>query len=853
MSDSAACDRAFDHWVLSPHSRIYDWMPDIVAMLSASVVSHLILNKGVLPALRVGFHKKLPISVKGFLMQVGQKRFLNFGPPLVHVGVTFLNLYTFMTIHSKVTDHAVARPWKRARKSEHLFDQYLEVQEEFSRIEKANFVHKPKMSTACLDVVQRRKQLAKINRDHNAWAYAETQLKLSMAEKGCERYSTQTPKVIRLLGKYAQQQTDWRSFNLETAWMAFTGWQESVGKLIESHEYGYNIYYDFFQKHAWFKGEEHASKNPYQDTSPAVTQANEKSLHEISLKLTERIDSYFLKETEFAQHPEYYTSLFATEGTEASESTGENSDENSDKNDNLNNEQINFLNNLTETQTSLFALRNFLWQTSNNLGNNSGKDQEQLVSSFVAILQEIVGGEFSTKTTKVFSELREIVLADLPSKDNNMAYLDKLNAEKDQIFPSFKSEHPKRMQRIQTPRSVDYLLTSMVCGPKAENLSEKLSPETLKIMENIESADVGDSSLSEEFGASMDKIYAQTKEFKSPLIKEPFFGIGYQFIPPRIVKEDVPDNFCNQSYNTTKNTNDKKDHSLSPRLSKYHKYQATNYTPYNILIKNEKTGDDYHGLLPYLKDHIPQQLLEINNDNGKLQFDVWWGDHVKPIFYKKIGELRHEYRQLMEQQFFPAFYSEEIKTQQVSLSDENYQRWKALENQWIVDDKHVPLLREKPNETHRPEGHLSKPKELTLPNGVMKSFRQEIPIWLGFLHRLTYSSRYNSVDRLLLLKKGKIIINKINEMEESLRDFSTSQGVGFMEAYQEIGKTLEEIGQLFEVNLRELQQMPPKDRIASKSWPVEQQITALTLLRLASVAQELMDHRGILQLIPDEK
>ncbi len=371
------------------------------------------------------------------------------------------------------------------------------------------------------------------------------------------------------------------------------------------------------------------------------------------------------------------------------------------------------------------------------------------------------------------------------------SHLDEIENNPEIIIPYFKETHPKSVHNINTTRTVDYLLTSMICGPDAEN-----KPNSL--------------------------------------IKDPLVGVSYKFVPPRVL-ENIHPAFCLQRFPVIDRPNK-------------HFQDHYKYNPHDIIIDTSR--GTYEGILPLINSHLRRDL--IGSTNGVLNFNSWWEKNILPSFNKTVDKLRDEYRKMMTNLFFPAFQSKDFEAIKVSLNQDHYQIWKNQEQQWNIGQHFVPLLRKKnKRRPHLSAGLASKAneevKELLLPKGITSSLFQEVPIWLNLLQRL---NKKFSINNSTFTLYGKILILSLEEMLEAV-NFSTIQGKNFNAAYEKALQATSEIARLFKIDLMKIRQMNPQERLELKKLPLEQQIAISSLLRLQDLSQNLENYRAILQLIED--
>lgn len=220
------------------------------------------------------------------------------------------------------------------------------------------------------------------------------------------------------------------------------------------------------------------------------------------------------------------------------------------------------------------------------------------------------------------------------------------------------------------PRSmVDYLLTSMVCGPEADlrlTDQQKLkiyrdsqrssfdvtARPTAERQKEIDSVRVDDARVLFEVERYKQSVtnpkFLLSKPFDAPskdAVMFQFHAIGAFFRPPKIIS-GVDFDFCGQKQNVA----------ISPNSFDIHKATWT------------INGQTYNGMLDVVKKHARAEFIGTalipEEPDAKYQSPatLWWEKHIEPHAQHMIEEYRQEYKRIVFDLFIPAVYRATLKT-----------------------------------------------------------------------------------------------------------------------------------------------------------------------------------------------
>ena len=210
-------------------------------------------------------------------------------------------------------------------------------------------------------------------------------------------------------------------------------------------------------------------------------------------------------------------------------------------------------------------------------------------------------------------------------------------------------QHPKRVNYLKTPKMMDYLVVSAVCGPDLTKQERVASPSlasvgALGIAEHAKKVEQAlKNTRKEDILRSDNKsIMEKTEEIFEedfPVFERFTDGQAWAFFPPRITTMDKEDreNIC----------------------------QNFRQTVDNIYDSHFKVGDkEYTSLLEVVKDHVGMKDHVLSAE----EFDKWWELNMAPYqeVYKKTADLEYQY--IVQDRFIKAFFQNDTNKEAILTS-----------------------------------------------------------------------------------------------------------------------------------------------------------------------------------------
>lgn len=217
-----------------------------------------------------------------------------------------------------------------------------------------------------------------------------------------------------------------------------------------------------------------------------------------------------------------------------------------------------------------------------------------------------------------FQNIYRILLDDLgqldvPSMPGEQIITELVN-DLGSIEPESEKLHPKSIGIASTPNLIEYLVTSMACGP------EVLYTGPLKLDPKMSIEEMGDA------------VEDATKLVRKPLWDKIFFT------PPRVVETKDGKTVCRQRYTSGKTMN-----------------------PLTEVVFNTDTlenSEKHLGILNYIGAHVNPKLLgHTGNDRN---FFLWWDKHMGSVTKEIFTYLRAKFQNMLDEDFFPNISNDEI-------------------------------------------------------------------------------------------------------------------------------------------------------------------------------------------------
>ncbi len=225
-------------------------------------------------------------------------------------------------------------------------------------------------------------------------------------------------------------------------------------------------------------------------------------------------------------------------------------------------------------------------------------------------------------------------------------YHRELGTNKNIVSELARESTPKRYERAYTPTMADYLLASMVCGPRALGGAAERSAQTTLT-----------SKLMNWWNYNNDQT---VKTFEKMSLVEFTPGFGWRFLPPRLVVDSVADaNFCNTVPKRAKV------HNVATAAEEFiggrsvEKQNIDLRTFFNVNTGEYSVNNEiHHGMLPLVKKFMRPDFLATANGEEK-PFHKYWVNNVEPQAKKALVEFHKGYRELVFKDFVPRFSSGE--------------------------------------------------------------------------------------------------------------------------------------------------------------------------------------------------
>lgn len=227
-------------------------------------------------------------------------------------------------------------------------------------------------------------------------------------------------------------------------------------------------------------------------------------------------------------------------------------------------------------------------------------------------------------------------------------YHRELGSNKDIINDMDGEGTPKRYELAYTPTMADYLLASMVCGPRAEGGAQERSQQTTLVSKAMNWWNSGNQS---------------TKTFQKLSLVEFTPGFGWRFLPPRLVQDSIADaNFCGRIPKFAKT------HNIATAAEEFvqgrsvEKQNIDLRTFFNVNSGEYKVNNEVHqGMLPLVKYFMnPKFLAKVDGDAKP--FYQYWTTQVEPQAKTALLEFQKNYRDIVKTDFVPRFISGEYFT-----------------------------------------------------------------------------------------------------------------------------------------------------------------------------------------------
>ena len=324
----------------------------------------------------------------------------------------------------------------------------------------------------------------------------------------------------------------------------------------------------------------------------------------------------------------------------------------------------------------------------------------------------------------------------------------------DQVYQTAESGygvdyHSERVGRIQTPKIMDFLLASAVCGP---DLSEGsvIEPEMKAVLATGNSLDKQVQEFDLAFpDQDIDDIMSAVPVFKGST------GSSYSFYPPRITNINERDrrNICQGIYSTSST---------------------------GVFRVGDK---EYNSLLYVVLDHLGTQGV-----SSVEEFDSWWEMNVAPYQELFLLAAEREYKRIVEHDFIaPLFQKESEETDILIKEGESavFAQPHSLSQEWFEDQgvcERPSLMTELSDKSCISGGQQY---VLSLPKGVFHSIHFEALYLADVI--LHYAKKEGlSLDELAQLKQNLLAVSEMFN-QETLVDIEEEDGNAVAVSFSESG------------------------------------------------------------------
>ncbi len=225
-----------------------------------------------------------------------------------------------------------------------------------------------------------------------------------------------------------------------------------------------------------------------------------------------------------------------------------------------------------------------------------------------------------------------MILADPEPYPEGVAFVRMLNDEPTYIDQDRKTEHPRKVGNIATPKMTEYLLANMVCGPDA-NRRDQVSILSM--------SGKARSIFSRPFSGAADTT--ATNERMVEIVR----GWKSQFIPPRIV-EDPGYDLCRTKpaagdWKMDAGEIPTNDYQWDPHMNRW-----------------DIRGKRYWGLVGIVKGTIRRDVLGDSMNDGT--FQKWWAANVEPSANAVVADFKNEFRKIVSEKYLPALGKQDRAT-----------------------------------------------------------------------------------------------------------------------------------------------------------------------------------------------
>jgi hypothetical protein len=289
----------------------------------------------------------------------------------------------------------------------------------------------------------------------------------------------------------------------------------------------------------------------------------------------------------------------------------------------------------------------------------------------------------------MFHDIKKSLGANKPQAEG-MSYLLGLEEDPQIVLPDNRNAHPTTLDRVMTPRMVDFALASMVCGPEA-NLTSKQKVEAARPIpasriqnsfNYIKSLGglLGSTSTEPKPESPFVRPQINTDEEASPSYRSSetssledlkAYDLDQNALDIQSAKKPAPeamqDNVLAREemellYFLPPRVVSLKNNELCSQLPKriQEGFNASKFSGIDIHSSSWNIGgESFNGLLSVVKKFYRTELAAPHEPDFKglpaIKFNDWWDAKVQPIVQHKAKQFRKQYTELLNDKFFPAF------------------------------------------------------------------------------------------------------------------------------------------------------------------------------------------------------
>jgi hypothetical protein len=670
-----ACDAAYRDWAIS--KKILDYAPDIAGMLATQY------SMGLLPSVMRGYierqgeagAKKVLVRVIGFVLEVGES-----GTIVGRFALGVANMVTFLELSKLFT----ATPKRAVSELRQYYDLHLDYDQSTGKIWKA------------FDRAQNagwtKSNAGRVCNWANSFKQSRLGHILYLVSKEGEVLAKSLDKdcfmkgddLSEILVYHAETQKKWRDTIMSAAMAAHSGWKDYAVQVTNTYLAAHDFYLSlltFIQDARKLNDKTHQATNPF-ETRPAAPFSSYPFGGQFApLEFTDNAPAWGIPQSEI--HKAYdvigailadkdrrstYSKALATEGMLTL--VGKKLDE-----------KWQVLNRIHNLLPAAFIDQNWKNMATDATAIDPNYPNLTLEPRTIALKQSIELEVRSRRFAEAFDLLK--AQASRYSSQSGMenpflqvyeilktakvyapgyAWLNEKETDGKFFVPETKDLHPTQIGRYAgTPRMVDYLLTSMICGPKADPSAE----EKKAMYVNAKNPGLVEDIWNRTGGALWDRLHPKIRLGQAP--------------NPQNESEMIADNYNEEAApSQTRIFNDSDTRLViqhegfpasfrPPRVIQNLNLDFCNQLPQDALINFQNGTYDAVGMHSPITINDHGQKVTVNSFldlvikyvrpdlvADKTSFEKWWGINLEPVAKRTIDQFEVRYREIMKDEFLPA-------------------------------------------------------------------------------------------------------------------------------------------------------------------------------------------------------